>query len=84
MVDFVFNSSLELSKKSGRDYCEPDSDVNQFRLGSSTLEHVGSRGVAPMGGCVKFLTPIFFFFKFLKSPESITDWKIQNRSYVIN
>ena len=31
-------------------FCQPDSDVNQFRLGSSILKHAGSRGAASMGG----------------------------------
>ena len=29
MVDFVLYSELETCKKSGRDFCEPDSDANQ-------------------------------------------------------
>ena len=50
MVDFVFNSALGLGEKSGRDFCEPDSDTNQFMLGSSILNHAGSRGPAPVAG----------------------------------
>ena len=29
------NSALVLGEKPGRDFCEPNSDANQFRLGSS-------------------------------------------------
>ena len=35
--------------KHWRDFCEPDSDANQFRLGSSILKHAMTRGVAPVG-----------------------------------
>ena len=43
----VVNSALGLSEKSGREFCEPDSDANQFRQGSSILKHAGLRGTAP-------------------------------------
>ena len=36
--------------KDWRDFCEPDSDVNQLRVGSSTQKHAGSRGTALLRG----------------------------------
>ena len=56
MVDFVFNSALGTCENA--DFCEPDSDANQFRLGFSILKHAGSRGTAPVGSPPKiyFLT----------------------------
>ena len=66
MVDFVFNSALGLSEKSGRDFCVLDSDSHQFGLGSSILKHTGSTGAAPVGA--KLPTKIYFF-KFLLPPQ---------------
>ena len=49
MVDFVFNSQLITCEKPGRDFCEPVSDVNQFRLESSILKHAESSPVGVLG-----------------------------------
>ena len=40
MVDFVFNKALGLGEKSRREFCKPDSDPNQFRLGSSIQKKI--------------------------------------------
>ena len=49
MVEFVSNNALGLGEKSGREFCEPDSDANHFRQGFLILTDVGSRGATPVG-----------------------------------
>ena len=45
----VVNSELGTCERSGRDFCEPDSDANQFRLGSSIQKYAESKGAATVG-----------------------------------
>ena len=45
-----FNLIFLMHTKDWRDFCEPDSDANQFRLGSPKKKHSGSRGAATVEG----------------------------------
>ena len=68
MVDFVFNSALGLGEKSEREFCEPDPDADQCRLGSPILKHAGFRGAAHGGvdDAPHQNALYIFFFKFLQ------------------
>ena len=78
------NACDPMHGKHWRDFCRPDSDANQFRLGSSILKYAGYRGVASVEG-VGAMPPTSFFFQIYKTlHECITKAKLQNRSCLKN
>ena len=47
----VVNSELELHEKSGRDFCEPNSDTNKIRVIKPKACRIQEPRVQPLSGC---------------------------------
>ena len=59
---FYFDARDLLHAKDWRDFWEPDSDTNQFRLGSSIKKHTAPWGAPRSGGVGGPSPPTNFFF----------------------